>query len=105
VRTYSDSERFSAFASLDNASSSDGETRSLISTVHFSCMADPQKKPPPPMLAGRANPPAGGDMGSGGLLSVVLRKNIRSSQANEHKARWWYAVLTPLRDGAFRDFA
>lgn len=44
MREYSDSERSSAFARRDSASSSDGVTRSLISSVHFSCMSNPQKE-------------------------------------------------------------
>jgi hypothetical protein len=43
MRMYSDSERSSALASRDSASSSDGGMRSLISSVHFSGISSPQK--------------------------------------------------------------
>lgn len=43
MRQYSESERSSALASFDNASSSSGETRSFNSSVHLADMIQPKK--------------------------------------------------------------
>jgi hypothetical protein len=111
MRMYSDTERSSAFASRDSASNSDGVTRSLISSVHFSCMSNPQKEAGAAVVGLRRREapgiPAVANPGltargretcrrgmSGGFLFVL--EQIRAQQAQVHQTRFRDAFSTPL---------